>query len=436
MIYRLIAFILGMTGDIFYRRITLGHAVPDEGPVLILANHPNALADPVVLARITPRPQRALAKEPLFHFPVFSWVLRGVGAIPVFRAQDGFDTTQNDRVFDAVLETLEKGEVITLFPEGISHDLPGLQPLKTGAARMAMRAVKAGGEAAKVRIVPVGLTFRDKPAFRSDVLIHIGESISAADYVASLAAGISQQDAVRKLNQTIFERIQSLIIDLEHWEDVPLVELAALLSTGGKEDPLMPVRMTNAAKQLQEQAPRQLTMMKEKLEKLSSTLRERGLDGSHLSLRFTPAAVLMYLVRNVLAFLLGTPIAVVGALLYGIPYLILRWLPFILRVVPDAVATVRIFGAVALLIPWQFALSAWLHSTLPMSVALTASIVLPFTGLYAHAYARRRKKMWQDGRAFLHLLLRPRLRKHLHDEKRALEQELHEVASRFSPLST
>ena len=116
MIYRFIAFLLGMTGDIFYRRVTLGHTVPEEGPVLILANHPNALADPVVLARITPRPQRALAKEPLFHFPVFSWVLRGVGAIPVFRAQDGFDTNKNDRVFDAVLDTLEKGEVITLFP--------------------------------------------------------------------------------------------------------------------------------------------------------------------------------------------------------------------------------------------------------------------------------------------------------------------------------
>lgn len=433
MIYRFIAFLLGMTGDIFYRRVTLGHTVPEEGPVLILANHPNALADPVVLARITPRPQRALAKEPLFHFPVFSWVLRGVGAIPVFRAQDGFDTNKNDRVFDAVLDTLEKGEVITLFPEGISHHLPGLQPLKTGAARMAMRAVQAGGEAARVKIVPVGLTFRNKPAFRSDVLIHIGESISAADYLASLGAEVSEKDAIRKLNQTIFERIQSLIIDLEHWEDVPLVELAALLSAGGASDPLMPVRMTNAAKQLHAQEPQKLATMKDKLGRLSTTLRERGLDASHLSLRFTPAAVAIYLLRHVLAFLIGTPIAAMGALIYGIPYLILRWLPALLKVVPDAVATVRIFGAVALFIPWQFALALWLHSTLPMSVALTASIVMPFTGLYAHAFVRRRKRMWQDGRAFLHLLLRPRLRKHLYEEKKALEHELQKVASTLAP---
>lgn len=433
MIYRFIAFLLGMTGDIFYRRITLGHSVPGEGPVLILANHPNALADPVVLARITPRPQRALAKAPLFHFPVFSWVLRGVGAIPVFRAQDGFDTAKNDRVFDAVLDTLEKGEVITLFPEGISHHLPGLQPLKTGAARMALRAVQAGGEAAKVRLVPVGLTFRDKPAFRSDVLIHIGESISAAEYFSSLGDEISDKEAVRQLNQTIFERIQSLIIDLENWKDVPLVELAALLSRGGEEDPLMPVRMTNAAKQLQIREPQKLETMKEKLGGLSSTLRERGLNASHLSLRFTPAAVSIYLMRHVLAFVVGTPIAVLGAILYGLPYLFLRWLPFILRVVPDAVATVRIFGAVVLFIPWQFALAAWMHSVLPISVALTASIVLPFTGLYAHAYARRRKRMWQDGRAFLHLLLRPRLRQHLYEEKKALEHELQDVAARLAP---
>ena len=137
--------------------------------------------------------------------------------------------------------------------------------------------------------------------------------------------------------------------------------------------------------------------------------------------------------RHVLAFLIGTPIAAMGALIYGIPYLILRWLPALLKVVPDAVATVRIFGAVALFIPWQFALALWLHSTLPMSVALTASIVMPFTGLYAHAFVRRRKRMWQDGRAFLHLLLRPRLRKHLYEEKKALEHELQKVASTLSP---
>lgn len=429
MIYRFIAFLLGMTGDIFYRRITLGHAIPDDGPLLILANHPNALADPVVLARITQRPQRALAKAPLFHFPVFSWVLRGVGAIPVFRAQDGFDTTQNDRVFDAVLETLAKGEVITLFPEGISHHLPGLQPLKTGAARMALRAVQAGGEAARVRIVPVGLTFRDKPAFRSDVLIHIGEPISAAAYLHEMELDASEQEAVRRLNQTIFDRIQSLIIDLEHWEEVPLIELAALLSSGAKADPLAPVRMANAAKRLRTLEPQRLESLREKLSRLSTTLHNRGLDATHLSLRFTPGVILVYFVRHMLAFWVGTPIALLGALTYGLPYLFLRWLPGLLRVVPDVVATVRIFGAVAVLLPWQFALAAVLNYLLPSSLALSASIVLPFLGLYAHAYVRRRKRMWRDGRAFLHLILRPRLRRHLQAEKLALERELHDLAA-------
>ena len=65
-----------------------------------------------------------------------------------------------------------------LFPEGVSHNSPKLLPAKTGAARIALGAVSidSGGEPLDLRIVPVGLFYTSKTTFRSEALLHFGES--------------------------------------------------------------------------------------------------------------------------------------------------------------------------------------------------------------------------------------------------------------------
>ena len=59
-----------------------------------------------------------------------------------------------------------------LFPEGVSHDDPFLQELKTGAARLYYRAKQLCDETGVPPvIVPVGLHYDNKTAFRSDALV-------------------------------------------------------------------------------------------------------------------------------------------------------------------------------------------------------------------------------------------------------------------------
>ena len=70
------------------------------------------------------------------------------------------------------------------FPEGISHDEPELQPLKTGAARIALGAMERHGPL-PVRIVPVGLTFEEKGVFRSRALLVVGEAIDPSGEAAT-----------------------------------------------------------------------------------------------------------------------------------------------------------------------------------------------------------------------------------------------------------
>ena len=107
------------------------------------------------------RPVRFLAKAPLFSDPKTAWMVRAVGAIPVYRRVD--DPTlmrRNTDMFRAAYEVLAHGAALGIFPEGESHSEPAMVSLKTGAARLALGAAERHGPHSP--IWPGGLVFRQK----------------------------------------------------------------------------------------------------------------------------------------------------------------------------------------------------------------------------------------------------------------------------------
>src|SRR5215212_11918808 len=74
----------------YYPRIEVTGAelIPRTGPVLLVANHPNSLIDPVLLGIAAQRPVRLMAKASLFDVPVFGAVLRALGMVPAYRGTD------------------------------------------------------------------------------------------------------------------------------------------------------------------------------------------------------------------------------------------------------------------------------------------------------------------------------------------------------------
>jgi hypothetical protein len=110
--------------------------------------------------------------------PVVGWLLRTVEALPIYRKIDaGEDVSKNKETFTLSRELLKSGGAIAIFPEGISHNETKLQPLKTGAARIAIGAVSVGKNPASLnlKIVPVGLFYTSKTMFRSEALLYFGE---------------------------------------------------------------------------------------------------------------------------------------------------------------------------------------------------------------------------------------------------------------------
>jgi 1-acyl-sn-glycerol-3-phosphate acyltransferase len=46
---RLLLRLIGFCVRLYYRTNRFGNEVPDEGPVLLVANHPNGLIDPILM---------------------------------------------------------------------------------------------------------------------------------------------------------------------------------------------------------------------------------------------------------------------------------------------------------------------------------------------------------------------------------------------------
>lgn len=106
--------------------------VPTAGPVIICSNH-ISWWDPVAVGCSVSRTVRFMAKEELFHVPLFGWYLRALRSFPVKRG------APDRKAFRTSLEILERGEVLGLFPEGARGKGLKVRKAEPGAAIIALR---------------------------------------------------------------------------------------------------------------------------------------------------------------------------------------------------------------------------------------------------------------------------------------------------------
>ncbi len=337
--------------DLFYRRRVLGRSVPGSGPVVLVANHPNGLLDAAAVMLLTERRVRFLGKEPLFAIPGFGALLRAMGTLPVHRAIDGADTADNQHTFQAVFEALQQGEVVCLFPEGISHSEPALQKLKTGAARMALGAEALARGTLSVVVVPVGLVYGRKDRFRSTLAASVGEPIEVRTGLELFRA--DERSAVGELTARIAQGLRRVMLELDGWEDLPLLELAERIWPRDGSDPVERMRLfADGLRRLRAGDPDRAAELAHRVALFRDRLELLGLSVGDLDVRYSPMGVVRFTLRN--GFLLGIalPLAVLGAAFWWLPYRAVGWISGWKSVQIDIVATQRVAVGIVVFAVW------------------------------------------------------------------------------------
>ncbi len=319
---------------VFYRLERVGDAPPGDA-LLLVANHPNALLDPAIIQATAGRPVRFLAKSTLFRGHPLAFLIRRSGAIPVYRRTDtGVDTARNLEMFTAVETALERHDAVCLFPEGISHDRGRLEPLKTGAARMALASTARGHP---VSIVAVGLNFEHLVAFRSRATAVFGQPFECDDLVESY--GADPRNAVDVLTDRIGDRLKRLMIEADPRRDLPVVTRVDRLYTSARGAPRGPEAriarrrlIAEGIEHLREHDPARLEQLHSWVREYDANLERFGLRDQDVDRRFPTGQAWRWAGRECLLALVLGPLAAVSAVVFAFPY----WLSGRLgRLAPD-----------------------------------------------------------------------------------------------------
>ena len=389
---------------IFYRVQRIGAPLPD-GPVLLVANHPNSLLDPALVQATAGRPIRFLAKSTLFRGHFLSPLIRRSGAIPVYRRIDpATDMSRNEEMFAEVEAALAQAAVVCLFPEGISHSTGRLEQLRTGAARIALASMANG---VRVAIAPIGLNFDRLSVFRSRATVVFGNRFGCDDLASTYEQ--DPQAAIRTLTGRIGAHLRGLMIEANPRADLRLVERIDRLysaARGVSTEAVDRVRrwrvIAASIDRLREQDPAQYQAILARVQEYDACLIRFGLRDRDVGQEIPARMVVRFAVREgALAAMLG-PLAVAGLVLFAAPYWLTGWIS---RRAPDleSRATWQVVGGILIYGAWIGALGAIAGVTYGTSSAVAVLVLLPLTAGGGVLAFERESAVLRTVRSFLAL---------------------------------
>lgn len=174
--------------------------IPRHGAFIIACNHASHL-DPPIIGSLVPRQVAFFARKTLWKPGLAQWWLDGVGTIPVDR-DGGSDVTAIKRV----LQTLQAGKALILFPEGTRSPDGRLQAAKPGVGLIACRT--------RVPVLPVRI-FNSHQAFGRGGGVRLGTRVSVAFGRVLTPAEYDPPGAGKDRYQRVSERIMAAIAALE-----------------------------------------------------------------------------------------------------------------------------------------------------------------------------------------------------------------------------
>jgi 1-acyl-sn-glycerol-3-phosphate acyltransferase len=423
----------------YYPRIEIEGAerIPATGPVLLAANHPNSLIDPVVLGIVARRSVSLLAKAPLFEVPLFGAALRALGMIPVYRgADDPKEVKKNLASLTTAAAALQAGGLVGIFPEGKTHDAVRMALVRSGAARLALQAHALGTPG--LLVIPVALNYERKERFRSALWVRVGEPIVIADWLAQHED--EEHRAMRALTPELDSRLRRDLVDLADpaWEDLLddvtwLLPAARRTASAGLTALRVRKQAADAINHFHRADPARAATAAARVRAHAQSLHELGLRGDARLLSQRPLSVVGWLIRDAFAGLMGGVWALFGLLAHIVPVGLARIVAALLgRTGRTTLALWRLLIGGLLLLAWYAGLALLSRAYFQSWVVILGSVLLPASGLFALGWWRRQQVSARRWWAELRLLFSPRRARSLATEHAALSDELEKFAREWA----
>lgn len=416
----------------FYRRFEVtGHEkIPDGVGIIFCANHANALVDPIVIQAATNKQIHPLARSGLFEKPLLKTMLKLLDAIPIYRAQDpGNKTTKNVDSFVKCYEKLGEDKAIMIFPEGVSHSDPEMRKVNTGAARIALGAKKLNGKAPV--LVPVGLTFSRKGFFRGDLLVKFGDPVIIGD-----AEDSENRESVKDITERVKQGIIKITLTPNSWAELKLltrVERFYAQRQGDGENLDLSEQFNalkyiiKAHRMLLEHEPKKVAILTSHLRLYDKLCQCCGIKDYHLSIKYQPIVLFIYIFKTLLKVFIALPISLWGKLNNFLPYQITGKTFLLFAKTLDQYDTYKILAGMVLFpLFWGIQISivgyylgtGW-AMTYFASLIMSTAVELQMRGKYLRAF--------EDFKTFFLFLRKRSVRDYLESKQKLLERELKEL---------
>ncbi len=190
--------------------------IPKNCPVILVANHQNALIDPLLLATHTSLNPYFLTRASAFKNPIAAKLLSWIRMLPVYRVRDGFSTIQqNQKTFDQTYEVLRRNGTVIVFAEGTHSLIRNLRPLSKGFTRIAFGLKEKYPEKEPV-ILPVAFAYSAHRRTGSRVRITFDQPIPV-DMPASKSGQLT------KAVETALSKLVVSIPDEDYFRELDLL---------------------------------------------------------------------------------------------------------------------------------------------------------------------------------------------------------------------
>lgn len=385
---------------LYYSQIKVKNAklIQQEGPMIIIANHPNTLVDAWLVGNVCKQPIYYMAKGTFFNSKLKMWFLKSLNLVPINRATEAKTKGVNNTAsFEECYKILEQGKTLVIFPEGNSFMERQLRELKSGTARIALEVERRNGGNLGLKVLPMGLIYLQANKFRSSILVNVGEPIAVTNHLEAY-----EENPIvgsKRLTADFRKHLENVLITTQSKEQEELIDdLAEALSSryrkessdGIDKDIDLLKKVRDRVEEISLVEPWKIEEIQNLMINIRWRLSKLKIQADFLDRRFRSVMFIRQLLTSVFFILIGFPVFLFGLFHNIIPFKITDFL------LPKIVKHVEYYAPVAILLglvlyPLNYLLLLWSANQffdLSTWMDWVYFFLMPISGMYAYYFAR------------------------------------------------